>query len=58
MADLPAHPETDDGGAGPDPASATGGSRRRAIAGIAVAVVLVVVFAVLHLTGVLGPAVH
>jgi hypothetical protein len=56
MSDLPSHPET--GSAGPtDPASgpAIGGwSRRRTVLVIASVVGVLVLFAALHLTGVIG----
>ncbi|MEY9964265.1 hypothetical protein ABIA33_002307 [Streptacidiphilus sp. MAP12-16] len=59
MADLPAHPDSADGpGTGSDRAAMTGGPRRKAMAGIAVAVVLVVLMLVLHLAGVFGPGSH
>ena len=59
MADLPAHPDSaDDPGAGPDHAALTGVPRRRAVIGIAVAAVLVVLMLALHLAGVFGPGSH
>jgi hypothetical protein len=58
MADLPTHPDTDDpSGQEPDRAGTAGGPRRGAMAGIALATVLVVLV-VLHLTGVVGPGSH
>jgi hypothetical protein len=57
MADLPTHFDTgDDPDAGPRPVASR--SRRRATAWIFLAVALVAVFVVLHLTGVLGPGGH
>jgi hypothetical protein len=58
MADLPAHPDSPGEGAGPDDAALTGGPRRKAVIGIAVAVVLAVLMLVLHLAGVFGPGSH
>ncbi|MGH6657306.1 MAG: hypothetical protein ACRDVE_19155 [Actinocrinis sp.] len=57
MAELPAHPDTEPRGADDEPAFA-GVSRRRTMLGIAIAVVLVVLFVVLHLTGVVGAEGH
>jgi hypothetical protein len=59
MADLPTHPDTGDApDPGPDHAAMTGGPRRKAMAGIGVAVVLLVLMVVLHLAGVFGPGSH
>ena len=59
MADLPSHPDSDhDGGVGPGRGSTAGPPRWRSVAGIIVAIVVVVLFVVLHLTGVLGPGGH
>jgi cytochrome b561 len=55
MADLPSHADT---GAQPEHGSATGQSRWKAVAAIAAAIALIVLFAVLHLTGVFGPGGH
>ena len=57
MADLPSHPDSDSG-VGRERRPGTGRAGWKAIAGIVVAVVLIVVFVVLHLTGVLGPGQH
>jgi hypothetical protein len=56
MAELPAHPDSDDTGA--DRARTPGGPRWPAVAGIALALVLVAGLVVLHLTGILGPRAH
>jgi hypothetical protein len=60
MAELPSHP--DPGPAGyPDPASGpviAGWSRRRKLLVVAAVVGLLVLFAVLHLTGVVGSEGH
>jgi hypothetical protein len=53
MADLPSHADT-----GPEHGPATGRSRWKAVAGIAAAIALIVLFAVLHLAGVFGPGGH
>ena len=60
MAELPSHPGTDDDtGAGPR-RDAPPSSRPRwiSVAGIVIAIVLVLLFIVLHLTGTLGPGGH
>lgn len=57
MSDLPAHPDT--GEDDPDAtAAAPATSRRRRVAVIAAVVVLIALFAVLHLTGVVGSEGH
>jgi hypothetical protein len=48
----------DDIGADPDRVSANGPPRWLSVFGIVVAVALVLLFFVLHLTGVLGPGAH
>jgi hypothetical protein len=55
MADLPSHADT---GGQPEHRPATGRSRWKSVAGIAAAIALIVLFAVLHLTGVFGPDGH
>jgi hypothetical protein len=60
MADLPSHPGTDDDtGTGPG-RGAPPASRPRwiPVAGIVIAIVLVLLLIVLHLTGTLGPGGH
>jgi hypothetical protein len=56
MADLPPSPEIGDETG--DRGAATGRSRWVPVLGIAIAVVLVVLVVVLHLTGTLGPGDH
>ena len=60
MADLPAHPGTDDeSGAGPGRRAPA--SRRPLwvpVAGIVIAILLVLLLIALHLTGALGPGGH
>jgi hypothetical protein len=60
MADLPTHPATDDdGSAGPGHGGPTTGRPRWvSVAGIVMAILLVLLLAVLHLTGILGPGGH
>jgi hypothetical protein len=59
MADPPSHPDTgDDTGVGPDRGSPAGTQRWVPVLGIVIAVVLVLLLVVLHLTGVLGPGAH
>jgi hypothetical protein len=58
MADLPSHPNTDNAGMGPDCGSSTGTPRWKSAVGIILAIVVVVLVGVLHLTGVLGPGAH
>jgi dolichol kinase len=59
MPDLPSHPDTGTGAPpGPDRISGSRRSRWKTIAGIAVALLVLVVFVVLHLTGVIGPGEH
>ena len=56
MADPPSYPDTgDDNG---DRGSATGTSRWVPVLGIIIAIGLVLLFVVLHLTGTLGPGAH
>jgi hypothetical protein len=55
MADLLAHPDNDDDiGIGPTAC----GPRWKTVLGIVIVVALVLLFVVLHLTGVLGPESH
>jgi len=59
MADPPDYPDTtEDTGVGPDHESPVGTRRRVSVLGIAIAIVLVLLFVVLHLTGTLGPGAH
>lgn len=60
MADLPSHPDSDhEAGGVPGRGPNTGGTPRWvSVVGIIVAIVVVVLFAALHLTGVLGPGAH
>jgi len=59
MADPPRYPDTgDDTGVGPDGGSATSTPRWVSVLGIIIAIVLVLLFVVLHLTGTLGPGAH
>jgi hypothetical protein len=59
MADPPSYPDTDDDTAvAPDRGSATGRPRWVPVLGIVIAIVLVLLLVVLHLTGVLGPGAH
>ena len=58
-AKLPAHPETaNSGGTGIDRSATVGGPRWRLVAGVAAVIIVVAVFAALHLVGVLGPGSH
>jgi hypothetical protein len=59
VADPPPYPDTgDDTGVGPDRGSATGTPRWVKVLGISIAIVLVLLFVVLHLTGTRGPGAH
>jgi hypothetical protein len=59
MADLPTHPDNHDHiSTGPDRGPAAGAFRWKSALGIAIVVALVLLFVVLHLTGVLGPESH
>lgn len=60
MADLPAHPGTDDeSGTGPGRrAPASSRPRWVPVAGIVIAILLVLLLIALHLTGALGPGGH
>jgi len=57
--DPPAYPETDEEtGAGPDSESAASTPRWIKIVGIVIAVLVVLMFVVMHLTGAVGPGAH
>jgi hypothetical protein len=59
MADLPSHPDTHDAGDGHGRGPATGGAPRwLGVVGTTVAIMVVALLIVLHLTGVLGPGGH
>jgi hypothetical protein len=59
MANPPSHPATDDHSAGPGHGGpATSRPRWVTVAGIVIAILLVVLFIVLHVTGTLGPGGH
>ena len=59
MADPPPYPDTgDDTGAGPDRGATTGAPRWVSVVGIIVAIVLVLLVVVLHLSGSVGPGAH
>jgi hypothetical protein len=59
MADPPPDSDTgDDTGVGRDRGSATSTPRWLPVLGIVIAIVLVLLLVVLHLTGVLGPGAH
>jgi hypothetical protein len=55
MADFPAHP---DSGTDPDAEAAPARPRWKTVLLVAVAIAVLALFIVLHLTGVLGPASH
>ena len=58
MADPPPYPDTDDTCVRPDRESAPSPPRWVPVLGIVIAIVLVLLLVVLHLTGVLGPGAH
>ncbi|MEZ0067277.1 hypothetical protein ABIA32_003290 [Streptacidiphilus sp. MAP12-20] len=59
MADLPTHPDAGDNTTeAPESALTPRGPRGKALAGIALGVLLVVLMLVLHLAGVFGPGSH
>jgi hypothetical protein len=59
MADQPPYPDTgDDTGGEPDRESPAGTPRWVAVVGIVIAIGLLLLFVVLHLTGGVGPGAH
>ena len=59
MAEPPRYPDTgEDSDLGRDRGLATGRPRWVAVLGIVIAIALVLLFVVLHLTGTLGPGAH
>ena len=59
MADLPSHPDTDNNaGREPGRGPTTGMPRWVTVVGIIIAIVVVVLLAALHVTGVIGPGAH
>jgi hypothetical protein len=59
MADPPRYPETEeDAGPGPDDESTRGTPRWVFVLGIIIAIALVALMLLLHLTGTLGPGTH
>lgn len=58
MPDLPSHPESDDTGISPRLRESSGRPSWRLVAGAATVIALIVVFVVLHLSGVVGPSEH
>ena len=59
MTDLPSHPDTDDSiGAEPVDEARSGTSRRAYVAGIVIAIIVVLLFVGLHLSGAIGPGGH
>jgi hypothetical protein len=59
MADPPRYPDTgEDTGVGSDHGAPTGKPRWVSVLGISIAIGLVLLLVVLHLTGILGPGAH
>jgi hypothetical protein len=59
MADPPSYPDTgEDTGVGPDRRSASSTPRWVPVLGIVIAIALVLLLVVFHLTGILGPGAH
>jgi len=59
VADPPRYPDTgDDTGAGLDRGSASGTPRWVKVLGVIIAIAMVLLFVVLHLTDTLGPGAH
>ena len=59
MAAPPPYPDSDDDtGAGPDRGPATGGPRWMSVLKVIIAIALLVIVLVLHLSGVIGPGSH
>ena len=58
MADLPSHPDTNDNNEAPEPGQRLSTRGKVPVLGIVVAVVLIVLFVGLHLTGAIGPGSH
>lgn len=58
MTEPPSHPETDDTGGVPERGATTGLPRWMSVLGIVIAVALVLIVVVLHLTGTIGAGTH
>ena len=58
MTDPPRHPGTN-GNGGPGPEGPPGGaSRRRVVLGVTIAIALLALIVLLHVTGTIGPGAH
>jgi hypothetical protein len=58
MTDPPRHPGTDEDG-GPAPEGPPGGApRRKVVLGVTIAIAVLVLIILLHLTGTIGPGAH